>query len=503
MARHQVMAAAGGSRHSAAVGEDGSLFVCGGGSYGQLGTGNTGSRRTLTSVSGLPGPVRQVAAGRHNMGIVTDAGDLLMCGCGQYGLLGVGDEGQRTRPTLVERALFDDDAVLMVACGRDHTAAVTEGGGVFTFGLGSDGRLGYGNGRMELAPRRVPAAEFNDEQMVMVAAGISHTVALSKEGHVFTWGWGYYGQLGHGDREPQRRPRQLDPGLFGGEKVVFVTSGGIHTVALTSGGRLYTWGGGVWGQLGHGDTDSRLVPTLVDAGAFGGSAGVMVACGNGHNLVVTQDGALWVCGAGHHGQLGLGDWQSRHAFERVEMGAFGGARIVAAAAGSQHSAAVTKDGALWTWGAGDDGQLGHGDGGHRRVPTMVEDFQFGGRRFGRCRALPAEHALAFAMGTHGRLGGGQEEAAAAGGAMLSSRLQNKAASPCFSLKEELVGLIVRLSASVTWPAGRAGEVEGVVRLLGGGARAGGAMRAWPAMAIQAAAGGQGGAVHGGGMRNSA
>ena len=127
-----------------------------------------------------------------------------------------------------------------------------------------------------------------------------------------------------------------------------------------------------------------------------------------------------------------------------------------------------------------------------------------GRRAERARReLPAEHALAFAMGTHGRLGGGQEEAAGAGGAMLSSRLQNKAASPCFSLKEELVGLIVRLSASVTWPAGRAGEVEGVVRLLGGGARAGRAMRAWSAMAMQAAAGGQGGAVHGGGMRNSA
>ena len=49
------------------------------------------------------------------------------------------------------------------------------------------------------------------------------------------------------------------------------------------------------------------------------------------------------------------------AFERVGAGAFGGARIVAAAAGRSHSAAVTEDGALWTWGDGDDGQLGHGD----------------------------------------------------------------------------------------------------------------------------------------------
>ena len=80
--------------------------------------------------------------------------------------------------------------------------------------------------------------------------------------------------------------------------------------------------------------------------------------------------------------------------------------------------------------------------------------------------LPAEHAAAFAMGTHGRLGGGRQAGGAgAGGARRSSRLQGKAASPVFRLKEELVGMIVGLSGA--WPAGRAGREEGVVRLLGG------------------------------------
>ena len=103
-------------------------------------------------------------------------------------------------------------------------------------------------------------------------------------------------------------------------------------------------------QLGHGDTGIRLVPTLVGAGAFGGSAVVMAACGGSHTLVVTQDGALWACGCGRDGRLGLNDEADRHVFERVGAGAFGGARVVAAAAGDSHSAAVTEDGALWTWG---------------------------------------------------------------------------------------------------------------------------------------------------------
>ena len=139
---------------------------------------------------------------------------------------------------------------------------------------------------------------------------------------------------------------------------------------------------------------------------------------------------------------------------------FGGARVVAAAAGVSHSAAVTEDGALWTWGCGEDGRLGHGDQEHRFVATEVVGAGLGGGRIGRCRGLPAEHAVAFAMGTHGRLGGGGQ----AGGARRSSRLQGKAASPVFRLKEELVGMIVGLSGA--WPAGRAAR-EGVVRLLGG------------------------------------
>ena len=88
----KVMAAATGEYHSAAVGEDGALFVWGSGADGQLGTGDTASRLAPTRVAGLPAPVRQVAAGSNHTGIVTEAGDLLMCGGGEYGHLRLGDE---------------------------------------------------------------------------------------------------------------------------------------------------------------------------------------------------------------------------------------------------------------------------------------------------------------------------------------------------------------------------------------------------------------------------
>ena len=99
------MAAAAGGLHSAAVGEDGSLFVWGSGESGQLGTGDTANRLAPTRIAGLPAPVRQVAAGHGHTGIVTEAGDLLMCGWGEYGQLGLGDKENRATPALVARAL--------------------------------------------------------------------------------------------------------------------------------------------------------------------------------------------------------------------------------------------------------------------------------------------------------------------------------------------------------------------------------------------------------------
>ena len=444
------MAAAAGFSHSAAVSEDGSLFVWGRGKCGQLGTGDNSCTTAPTRVAGLPAPVRQVAAGNSHTGIVTDAGDLLMCGHGWDGQLGLCDKSDRTTPTLVERALFDDDAVLVVACGDAHTATVTEGGGVYTFGWGYCGRLGHGAEKDQPAPRRVSPAAFNDERVVMVAAGFAHTVALSEEGHVFTWGYGENGQLGHNDDDDQLAPRQLEPGRFGGEKVVFVAAGGRHTVAVTAWGNLYSWGNGGRGQLGLGSCCFRLVPTLVGAWAFGGTPVVMAACGYAHTLVVTYDGALWACGWGENGQLGLDDEpRKKTAFEQVEAAKFGGTRIVAAAAGRSHSAAVTEDGALWTWGAGFDGQLGHGDEDGRLVPALVPGVGFRGEKIGRGREPPAEHALAFAMGAHGRLG---------------------AVSPVWSLAGEvgLLRMIVRKCQKCRWVGMSAWEEDALVRLGGGG-----------------------------------
>ena len=368
------MIACGGDSTFATT-ETGMVVSFGDNKFGQLGrpeSQNDYPMNTDCIKDGKVCSIRQVSSGKYHTGLVSFDGDLFMCGEGVNGELGLRDKEDRMTPTQVPRERFGGDAVLMVACGYVHTAVVTKSGGVYTFGYGGNGQLGHGNYNEQLAPIQVAATGFRpggsaegpSERIVMVAAGGqfgAHTVALSEAGHVFTWGAGSVGQLGHDDQNSHWAPRQVKASRFAsrqGEKVVFVAAGGSHTVAVTAGGRLYTWGNGSYGQLGHGDDEHQCAPKQVAPEQFENSAVVMAACGVKHTLVVTEDGALWACGCGEYGKLGLNDETDRHSFELVGAGGVGGMRVVVAAAGDQHSAAVTEDGALWTWGFNFYGQLG-------------------------------------------------------------------------------------------------------------------------------------------------
>ena len=253
-------------------------------------------------------------------------------------------------PTRVPKCRLGRARVKMVACGKNHTLVLTEASRVWAFGRGQYGRLGTGDEDDRTTPTEVEG--LRGVTITFVAAGSYHSVAVSAGGGTFTWGRGYAGRLGHGDEDNQLEPREVEAGRFGGDRVVQAAAGGGHTAAVTAEGRLYTWGWGVFGQLGQGADLDMLVPTLVRAGGLEGSPVLMVACGDAHTLAVTRAGALHACGRGAEGQLGLNDKVNRSVFERVGLPVLSDARIVTASAGLYHSAAVTEDGALFTWGRG-------------------------------------------------------------------------------------------------------------------------------------------------------
>ena len=474
------MAVACGEGFTAVVMEKGDLWSFGEDAYGRLGLDQLFIDQLLPALVGEADEVFDgeavvmVAARWEHTACVTAKGTLWTWGNGQNGRLGHGDREPRQRPTRLGKEMFGGSPAVMVACGFVHTLVLTAMGLVWCCGRNDCGELGHGDEADKLVLTLVGEEGFRGVQIVMVAAGEAHSVALGAEGRVWTWGAGRDGQLGHNNREDRLVPMQLAGEALGGAAAVLVAAGASHTVAVTLEGELWVWGCGRWGQLGLGRHTNRLAPTLVGAEEeFGELQVLTAACGYFHTLAVTKDGALWTFGRGGH----CGRASRCSNLCCIEAQHFGYAKIVSVAGGSSHSAVVTEEGTLYTWGNEKFSLgLGHVDEQAKLVPTLVAPHLLQGSRVGRCHNLPSMHALAFAMGTHARLGSAAPTALAAGGGRQRRSQRQQGRTPAavdegndceyVMMPGELVQRVIE--ACVSWPEGRAGELEGVVRLLGGG-----------------------------------
>jgi len=199
----------------------------------------------------------------------------------------------------------------------------------------------------------------------MLSPGEGYTLAIcNTTGKLFGWGQGdivgtKLGVEGKLTAEPRAIP--LPPNV---EKVTQVSSGPQHAAIIDQNGLVYTWGsGGGWlkggGQLGHNSTKSVGTPTLVESFAKYGAKAIAVSCGSQHTLILTDDGEVLSCGVGEYGRLGTGSTTDSLIPQSLEPLAH--EDIVAIAAGSSHSLALTANGQLYSWGRNDMGQLGQPD----------------------------------------------------------------------------------------------------------------------------------------------
>ena len=247
-----------------------------------------------------------------------------------------------------------------------HSLALTADSVVWSWGKGGWGQLGHGDQQNQPLPKKVEA--FAAQRVLAVSAGGDHNLALTADGAVWSWGEGVFGKLGHGDLlQRHLLPKKVE--AFAGRRVVALSAGGHHSLALTADGAVWSWGNSYFGQLGHGNQQNQLLPKQVEA--FAGQRVVAVSAGAAHSLALTADGALWSWGDGARGRLGHGDTQSQPQPKKVE--AFADQRVIAASAGAFHSLAITADGDVFTWGKGESGNLGHGEGeSNQLLPKKIE-----------------------------------------------------------------------------------------------------------------------------------
>ncbi|GBP25789.1 X-linked retinitis pigmentosa GTPase regulator homolog [Eumeta japonica] len=296
---------------------------------------------------------------------------VLSCGLSHWAFADGGDGKVMWANTPIKTQLIG--RVISVACGRHHTLILTENG-IYGAGDNSYGQLGVGaawggligdsagtGGGLFYVTRtwQAPLAD--------ISAGHYHSAAIDVGGRLYTWGWGVHGQLGLGTIDDEWSPQLVTK--LQGRKVINVSCGSCHTLALMKNGEVWAWGAGVFGQLGSGARDKASVPQRVSLTDTVDA----IAAGYFHNLALTSKGHLYMWGASPqliraaHARRSLSptepaspppsDQIDPHLLPAlVDIKNVRGT-IVQIAAGWHHSCLIDDTGAVYTWGLNFDGQL--------------------------------------------------------------------------------------------------------------------------------------------------
>ncbi|NWZ60010.1 RPGR regulator, partial [Haliaeetus albicilla] len=269
-----------GRNHTLVYTEKGNVYAAGGNSEGQLGLGDTEERTTFHLISFFTNQhkIKQLAAGSYTSAAVTEDGQLFVWGDNSEGQIGLADEACVSVPCQVDVG----KPVSSVSCGYYHSALITGDGELYTFGEPENGKLGLLP--EQLKNNRVPQPVLGImEKVNKVACGGEHTVVLT-ETDVYTFGLGQYGQLGHGtfifETSVPKSVKHLRR-----HKICNITCGENHTAVIAENGLMFTFGDGRHGKLGLGEENftNQFDPTLCYN--FLRFTVLLVACGGCHMLV--------------------------------------------------------------------------------------------------------------------------------------------------------------------------------------------------------------------------
>ncbi|CAI0541390.1 unnamed protein product [Linum tenue] len=321
--------------------------------------------------------VQNIACGSRHAALVSKQGEIFSWGEESGGRLGHGVDSDVMHPKLLDA--LSNTNIELVACGEYHTCAVTLSGDLYTWGDGTYnfGLLGHGNVVSHWVPKRVNGP-LEGIHVSSISCGPWHTAVVTSSGQLLTFGDGTFGVLGHGDRKSVSLPREVES--LKGLRTVRAACGVWHTAAVVevmvgnssssncSSGKLFTWGDGDKGRLGHGDKEAKLVPTCVAALVEPNFC--RVACGHSLTVALTTSGQVYTMGSPVYGQLGnpQADGKLPARVEGKLLKNF----VEEIACGAYHVAVLTSRTEVYTWGKGANGRLGHGDMDDRNSPTLVE-----------------------------------------------------------------------------------------------------------------------------------
>ncbi|XP_030756884.1 E3 ubiquitin-protein ligase HERC2 [Sitophilus oryzae] len=370
-------------------GGSGTIYGWGHNHRGQLGGVEGAKVKSPTPCEALTQlrPV-QLVGGEQTLFAVTADGKVYATGYGAGGRLGIGGCDSVSVPTLLESIQHVFVKKIAVNSGGKHCLALSSDNDVYSWGEGEDGKLGHGNRLSCEKPKLVEALQ--GYEVIDIACGGAHSAAITSSGHLYTWGKGRYGRLGHGDSEDQLRPKLVE--TLVGYKVVDVAcgSGDAQTLCVTDDDNVWSWGDGDYGKLGRGGSDGCKVPMKIES--LAGLGVVKVECGSQFSIALTRSGSVYTWGKGDYHRLGHGT--ADHIRRPKKVAALQGKKIVSIATGSLHCVACSDEGEVFTWGDNDEGQLGDGTTNGIQRPRLITSLQANVKKITNV-ACGSAHTLAW------------------------------------------------------------------------------------------------------------
>ncbi|GAM22069.1 hypothetical protein SAMD00019534_052440 [Acytostelium subglobosum LB1] len=241
-----------------------------------------------------------------------------------------------------------------VKFGNNFAIMLTDTGHLYSWGLSSYGKLGHRSKKDLSIP--TPISALKNKQIVAIACGKDHTLALDEIGIVHAWGNGSGGRLGVGNTEAGFIDTPTIIPFFGDKSVTAISCGQDFSMALCSGGQLYSWGKGTMGNLGYmGENgfDFQVTPKLVE----NLPPISQVSCGNWHTIVLSEEGEVYTFGSNKDGRLGvpIKTCASSSTPQLVKFDK----KIKKIGAGSNFNAVLTDtSNFIYTWGCNANSQLG-------------------------------------------------------------------------------------------------------------------------------------------------
>ena len=244
-----------------------------------------------------------------------------------------------------------------VSAGQSHSLAVGSDGNLYAWGNNQNGQLGDGTTTNQTASTM--ATTPAGKRFVQVAAGGSHSMALDRDGTVWTWGSNEKGQLGRTPDDSNSAGKPGQAATPAGVTFIAVSAGADHSTALDRDGNIWTWGSDQSRQLGSSASGSTPTGVGVPEAAF-----ASVSAGARHSIGLDANGTAWTWGGRDTTSNTNDDDLTGHTDYRPgPMDTT--LRFTAVSAGTDHSVGVARDGTVYTWGHNESGQLG-------RTPTGTE-----------------------------------------------------------------------------------------------------------------------------------